>query len=132
MVIFIFHQNNLSRIIVLFDLVRAGTDQVGSKSPVLTSCGACILREDICVRSTDILYKRSKWILQGDIEMIIVHDLKTRKLCCASSQHILCTLDHIEVCGALCCGRRGKHTLKRKFYVLAGQLGAVGEVYTLL
>ena len=64
--------------------------------------------------------------------MVIIHNLKTSQLGGIASQHILCAFDHVEVSSALCCGSRSKHTLKGEFDILTGQLGAVGEVYTLL
>ena len=132
MVILILYKNNLGGIIVFCNLVRTGTDQIGAKAPVLTGCGTCVLREDICVGGTNVLYKRCKWILERDIEVIIIHDLKAGQLGSTSCQHILCAFDHVEVSSALCCGSRSKHTLKGEFDILTGQLGAVGEMYALL
>ena len=132
MVILILYKNNLGGVIVFCNLVRTGTDQIGAKTPVLACLGTCVLWEDICVGSTNVLYKRCKWILQGDVEVVIIHNLKTSQLSGTSCQHILCALDHVEVSSALCCSSRSKHTLKGELNILTGQLGAVGEVYTLL
>ena len=132
MVILILYKNNLGGVIVFCNLVRAGTDQIGAKAPVFACLGTCVLREDICVGSTNVLYKRCKWILQGDVEVVIIHNLKTSQLGGIASQHILCALDHVEVSGTLCSSSRVEHTLKGKLNILTGQLGAVGEVYALL
>ena len=132
MVILVFHKNHLRRVIILLNLVRTGTDQVCSESPVFACLCACILREDICVGSTEVLYERSKCIVQSDCEVVIIHDLKSSQLRCISVEHVLCALDHVEICGALCSGCRVEHTLKCELDILTRKLSSVREMNALL